>query len=420
MEFRNLTPLDALCFKTLDVEDNEFHVIAMKIAYTLRDGECIVDETNFPSLIVQDEFKGEINQSSVRFESDLAPAKTKCDVIVNGNAYAPKISPDAELEAGVVLNENGEVTEFVTSVLIKDGLDQVLLDKSLTVRGAQQFYFPEKYAINRKQKSKDQIQASEIVPVTMLPLDYEYAFGGENKLYADNPYAENLSDKAKLTAAQLAGHPEENPPLAHTIYEANLLGQGFLESWYLTATQNRESLLAPQIYDPGTAFTVESIERQLQGDRSTSEFKPAGFGAVSRTAPHRRKLAGTYDDEWIEKRHPYLPSDFDFSYWNCAPEDQQIEFPENHMQIHLKNMTKEGSWQIALPAHRAFVLLRMKEGAMFPIMLDIDTIVIEPELDQVLLTYKGIIPTNLEIRVIEARFEVNPEKPLVRIQKGDQ
>lgn len=420
MEFRNLTPLDTLCFKTVDVDDNEFHVIAMKIAYTLKDGECIVDETDFPKLILEDEFKGEMNQSSTRFESDLAPAKPRCDVIINAKAYAPKIVEGEPLEEGVQLNEQGEVTEFLSGITIQDSEGKSLLEKFLVVKGLQSFSFSRKSKFQKDGELKGDIIPSSVAPISVLPLDYEYAFGGQNKLYSDNPFAENISDKEKLTEAQLAEHPEDNPPVAHTVYESNLVGTGYLDSWYLSATQFEEPVIAPQIFYPHSSFSAESIHSQLLGNRLSAEFKPAGFGAISRTAPERRNLAGTYDEEWLENRHPYLPKDFNFDYWNCAPADQQIEFPPNNLHIHLKNMTEEGDWKIELPEHRAFVLLRMNEGNMIPMLLSIDTITIEPELNQVLLTYRGLISAELSIRVLEARFEVEPKKALIRIKKGEK
>ena len=43
------------------------------------------------------------------------------------------------------------------------------------------------------------------------------------------------------------------------------------------------------------------------------------LGALGLSPP---ALAGTYDDSWKQTRWPGLPEDFDFGYWNCAPEDQ--------------------------------------------------------------------------------------------------
>lgn len=389
MEFKNLTPFDTLCYTMLDTEDKEHHVIAMKVAYTLQDGECIIDEENFPSLCVQDEYTGEINQSSVRCESDLAPYKPKCDVIINGIGYAPNNKP---------------TNSFEVSVHIRDHNNKIILDKTLEARGKTEY---EPYLWNAIE--------SESEPFTSLPIDYQYAFGGENKIYEDNPYAKNLKDKDKLTEEMIANHPDDKPPLAHTAYEANTIGKGFVDNWFLKATQKEIHFEAPRIINPEHPFTMESFTKQLSGDREAPEFEPAGFGIIPRTAPKRRVLAGTYDDEWVENRHPYLPKDFDFGYWNSAPVDQQIDYPLNQMSIQLTNLSKNGNWKINIPAHRAFLLMRMEVGLLLPIPLNIDTIIIEPELNQVLITHRLKLSAELPIRVLEARFEVDPEAPLLTI-----
>lgn len=40
--------------------------------------------------------------------------------------------------------------------------------------------------------------------------------------------------------------------------------------------------------------------------------------------PDRQKKLGTYDERWRRERWPYYPEDMDWSYWNCAPPDQQL------------------------------------------------------------------------------------------------
>uniref|UniRef100_UPI0012F9FC18 DUF2169 domain-containing protein n=1 Tax=Chitinibacter sp. GC72 TaxID=1526917 RepID=UPI0012F9FC18 len=99
MEFRNLTPFPALCFSALDVAETEHKVIVMKVAYRLRplahagfyQAEVIDDEP--PELTFEDTFWGEMNQSSESTESDLAPYKPKCDVLLHGSAHAPGGKP---------------------------------------------------------------------------------------------------------------------------------------------------------------------------------------------------------------------------------------------------------------------------------------------------------------------------------------
>jgi uncharacterized protein YjbI with pentapeptide repeats len=53
--------------------------------------------------------------------------------------------------------------------------------------------------------------------------------------------------------------------------------------------------------------------------------EPAGFAPVSRMWKSRTEKTGTYKGDWLEKRWPWYPADFDWGYFNAAPADQQIE-----------------------------------------------------------------------------------------------
>ncbi|MEX9791896.1 DUF2169 domain-containing protein [Morganella morganii] len=101
MEFRNLTPFSVMNYKMLDTDDIEHHVIAMKVGYELVSGGNNGDYTprlltDF-ALVSEDQFTGNLNTSSVLIESDLAPFKPRCDVLVNGIAYAPDDVPAESL-----------------------------------------------------------------------------------------------------------------------------------------------------------------------------------------------------------------------------------------------------------------------------------------------------------------------------------
>ena len=37
------------------------------------------------------------------------------------------------------------------------------------------------------------------------------------------------------------------------------------------------------------------------------------------------KVAGTYDQKWLDEKFPFLPEDFDKRYFQSAPEDQQTD-----------------------------------------------------------------------------------------------
>ena len=101
MEFRNHTPFPALAFQMLDRDENEYHVVVMRATMDINnDGTLRFSEEQAP-LAVTDEYFGEMNKSSVRQESDLAPFKPECDVIVNATAYAPGGKPAPSFEVGI-------------------------------------------------------------------------------------------------------------------------------------------------------------------------------------------------------------------------------------------------------------------------------------------------------------------------------
>lgn len=116
---------------------------------------------------------------------------------------------------------------------------------------------------------------------------------------------------------------------------------------------------------------------------------------------------------------PGLPYDFDFAYWNGAPTDQQIEFPPHNLRIELfnltdPNLTPNGYAQVEMPGHRAFVLLRLFNGALLPLPMLTDTLRIDTEAMTLVLTHRISLPNNLDIRVLEARFETDPTAQLIK------
>ena len=114
-----------------------------------------------------------------------------------------------------------------------------------------------------------------------------------------------------------------------------------------------------------------------------------------------------------------MPRDFDFAYWNGAPVDQQIEFPPPNLRIELFNLTDpsltpSGYAQVEMPGHRAFVLLRLFNGALLPLPMLTDTLRIDTEAMTLALTHRISLPNHLGIRVLEARFETDPKAPLIK------
>lgn len=393
MEFRNLTPFSIIRYKMLDKSDQQSHVVTMKVGFRLvrtPNGHYqaeIMDQDPVP-LCVQDEYREMLNRSQVRQESDLAPFKPACDVIINATAYAP---------AGKTC------TAFSVSAKLSTSSGKTLLDKTLQVTGERQFV--------RQLTGKWLL--SEPEPFTSLPLDYAFAFGGEGIIYPeDEDHAKRVGQAHRLSEAQLADHP--NPthlPVAHHVCVSNPLGRGYTEPWYLQATETK-SLPAPRIISAQHPLQDVHFQALAEGraDLSAPEYQPAGLGIIGRSWRPRLAKAGTYDQSWLDTRHPWLPEDFDFGYWNGAPEDQQIPFPTSALVVELLNLTPEGYLRVNLPHHLALILLRLDNGMLLPQPMLLDTLIIDPESLTITQTWRYVASADMPLRVMEVRYEVNPEE----------
>ncbi|NLT22365.1 MAG: DUF2169 domain-containing protein, partial [Syntrophorhabdus sp.] len=115
---------------------------------------------------------------------------------------------------------------------------------------------------------------SDPEPFTEMPVTYDRAFGGGG--FDRNPAGRGIAPVLAASGAEV--HP------------------------------------LPNIEDPGRL--VGSIS-----DRPD----PAGFGPLDYTWPQRAKKLGTYDNRWFQERWPFYPDDMNWTYFNAAPEDQQMD-----------------------------------------------------------------------------------------------
>lgn len=146
----------------------------------------------------------------------------------------------------------------------------------------------------------------------------------------------------------------------------------------------------------------------------------AGFGFIHRSWSPRIAKAGTYDEHWLNNIHPFYPEDFDFNYYNGAPENQQIDFPDLQIPHYLliNNLSPNAGLEaIILPRHRAFILASML-GIRVPIPMQVDTIVFDNDKMSLKLVWRTALLKSFESSEIQLRFEVNPEAPLIRFQGG--
>jgi len=440
MEFRNITPYPAMAFDALDQHGQRFHVVVMRLTFELQhDGQLLLASEQTP-LVTSDEYYGEVNRSSVRQESDLAPYKPHTDVIVVADAHAPQGRATGEF--AVALKINGAPTEpdlppepyglnpslpaspermaewrqECARLTAQARQGPLVLSKALTITGAREW---RKRPLLLRALSLFTLPTWKLTapqPITTLPLRYEYAYGGENKILVTERSATRVSKEHRLPGRvpqpDNAATGDAPQAIAHTVCEQNPVGRGFAEDWYLRATK-LDRVPAPQIeaaHQPVVRF----------GD----DYEPDGFGIVGRAWRPRLGLAGTYDQQWLDNRHPNLPADFDFAYWNGAPADQQVA---PHMggdeTITLYNLCPAGTGttqdaagntrlSFALPGHLPFVLVRFEDGRIGELAAKLDTVLVDVAPDahkpdkkpSVVCVWRATVASEPAIRVLEARM----------------
>ena len=152
---------------------------------------------------------------------------------------------------------------------------------------------------NRQWKTHATHNSTEPEVFTEIPLHYGYAFGGVRSWQENN--------ETKIEAI-----------------EQNLVGMGYN---------------SPASLDNGIKLpNLEMINNPIS--RSDGKYEPIALSAVARNWLPRRIHAGTYDEYWRKEVFPFLPTDFDERYFQCAPIDQQIKYPQGGEEIILKNIMK--------------------------------------------------------------------------------
>ncbi len=207
------------------------------------------------------------------------------------------------------------------------------------------------------QVSGKTFSASRPAPFETLPITYDSAFGGLD-----------------------TNHEDESE---HAAFMANPVGRGFHKN------------LEKEFVEGAPLPNSEEAERPVAAPDEA--YRPMSFGPVGRGWEPRYKLAGTYDEAWLEETFPFLPADFDEAYYQAAPADQQIPYPEGGEQVALLNLTPEGKTAFALPRVEVPVVFFRKGGGQEETAAVLDTVLIEPEARRLLLTWRASLPLKRDI-----------------------
>lgn len=388
-EVVNHTPWPSQYFQHVDPHGEIFHVMVSRISYTLRavqkNGD-LIEPTVLPPeqqtpLCTADEFYANVNTSSVLQESDLAPYKPKCDVVLtNAFAHTPDGKPHERWPAGF---------RFADTII-----------KTFQVTGPRQF--------ERSLASLGALRPGAPKPVTQVPLCYELAFGGPNVIRQEQLLQEFLDDKddVRITKSQREAAHQAHDALP-AFYTPNPIGCGRLPEAVHDAdkaiakleihtqqqTQSAQHYAAPQI---------EALNQPYDGQQ---DYPVVGVGAIGRWWSPRVSLAGTHDDAWKQSQWPKSPLDHDYRYWNCAPEDQQIDYPQGGEEVMLLNLIPadkyQGIFRFKLPTQELQLLVRLNVGVVMFAPMNIDTVILDLATGTVTTVRRAIISAKTDVRQLE-------------------
>src|SRR5262245_26760302 len=196
------------------------------------------------------------------------------------------------------------------------------------------------------------VSASEAQPFAVMPFSYDCAFGGTDDRHED--------------------------PAKHAAFMRNPVGRGF------------HNELRREWIDGTPLPNTEELNRPV--NRPDGDYAPMAFGPIGRGWEPRYRYAGTYDQRWLNDYFPSLPPDFDGMYYQATPLDQQTATPVAAGEIALLNLTSEGRVTFALPTFNAPIHFFPKRGGREDARLALDTIVIEPDLGRLMLTWRATRP----------------------------
>ena len=147
---------------------------------------------------------------------------------------------------------------------------------------------------------------------------------------------------------------------------------------------------------------AQTEEKDQPIDKPRGRFKPQGFAPIARNWQPRSDYCGTYDKNWEQNTKPFLPEDFDPLYYQCAPVDQQINYPKGGEIITLKNLSPEGLLQFPLPGFDFPIEVQLSNGDSEALEYNIDTLTIDMEKRQLSLVARALKPLKNSMHEIGA------------------
>jgi hypothetical protein len=131
-----------------------------------------------------------------------------------------------------------------------------------------------------------------------------------------------------------------------------------------------------------------------------------GFGFYPKQYKPRLNFAGTYDDRWLKERSPFLPTDFDYRFFQGAyPDLISKTYLRGNDRIFAVNVSVSGHIIINLPEIEIFVETLFEHKSIKEKSV-LDTVVLEPDDKRLTLVWRQMIPCHNMVKDVRG-FEIN-------------
>jgi hypothetical protein len=339
MSVQNHTPFSAIAFRQYNLAGRLNGVVAVRGTFRVALNGPLVPVKAQAPLVLADTYDGDPHQGPLTAQSDLVPFKPGTDVTLIGLAYAPDRRP---------------LPHWLCTLRVGS------LRKTLRVMGPRSWrakiHVPAAGWGTRAGKAAlAGWELGQPAPVATVPLDWRLAYGG-------------------LLPGRIGPGPDGRYPL-------NPIGCGIVDK---ARFDELEDCPAPQIEDP--AKPVLSADEAM---------RPEGFGPLPPWWNQRYQYAGTYDDDWLRDRHPLLPADFDYRFYQCAhPDLIATPWLEGDEDYELENLApRHPLVRGRLPGVRLQVTIDQGRGPeVAPLVLDGVHFDLRPGIGRVFLTWRTAFP----------------------------
>lgn len=310
----------------------------VKRTYLYAPDEMIVPTPRQRPLYTTDQYFEDADpfESSLRFESDLGPPKSGTDLVINANCYAP----------------GGSAIQARPSVRIGGWSHEIIVVGNRVAW----------------QKAGGKVRFSPAEPFSVLPIRYELAYGGVDRMHSMGP----------LMCA------------------SNPLGTGFLLAPLEDDPPSDRWAVLPNIEDPRRMLTPDTLLVPIE-ERDKWRV-PAGFGWVPRHWEPRVGKGGMPEGAkglWTLLHGKADPKGEKFpqmhpEFWSGAADGMRIPHLDGHEKITMRFMHREREdLVLRLPITKPKLRVAINDSGAEVVKLSLDTVQVEVEAGEVMLNWRG-------------------------------